>query len=126
MQIDNLSSRTESPIHTPMPSVESSGQIDIHRAVNVALRFFSKAFSGQPIKNAELEEIDRSEDGKFWLVTVGYDLPISDDLNAVREKLRRLGAGLKPRPVRKYRVVKVDAATGQPVNVKIRTGLWEG
>jgi hypothetical protein len=51
------------------------------------------------------------------LITVGYDNPTA--VNVVKGKF------VLPHqvPLRKYKVVKVDAQDGQPVSIKIRPGL---
>lgn len=57
-----------------------------------------------------LEEVEESEDGKYWLVTVGYDV----------RKPSRLAA-FAPEFSRAYKTLKVDSSTRRVVSVKIRT-----
>jgi hypothetical protein len=92
-------------------------QIDLRQAVQTAIKFFTDSFGLLRPSDAQLEEIEMSEDGRFWLITVGYDNPTA--VNAVKGKFV-----LPPRvPLRKYKVVKVDAQDGQAVSIKIRPGL---
>ena len=91
---------------------------DLNSAVKTALKFFRKSFEPTgKLSNVQLEEIELSDDEKFWLITVGYDNPAAQDL--IREKL--LLARLVP--TRKYKVVRVDADTGRPISIKIRPGV---
>lgn len=56
--------------------------------------------------NIKLEEIDQSEDGKYWLITLSYD-----DIT-----LDTLFEG----DTRAYKVFKVDKKSNQVVSMKIR------
>jgi len=62
------------------------------------------------VYEASLEEIEMSKDGRFWLVTLGYNEP--------RAKDPRLPGFLQV-PMRKLKVFKVDAATGRVLSMKI-------
>ncbi len=100
-----------------MGTTETKPQIDLRQAVKTALRFFTDSFGLLKPSDAQLEEIEMSEDGRFWLITVGYDNPTA--INVVSHKF------VLPHqvPLRKYKIVKVDAETGRPVSIKIRPGL---
>ena len=56
-----------------------------------------------------LEEIEESEDGKYWLVTVGYDV----------EKPSKM-AMFGPEVTRDYKRLTVNNRTGEVLSVKIR------
>ena len=90
-------------------------KIDVHEAVKAAIGFFEKSFAHEKTNHLQLEEVELSEDGRFWLITVGYDDPV-----AVMSELVKAPLLLRPRPLRKYKVVRVDAETGKAVAVKIR------
>jgi hypothetical protein len=98
-------------------SITSTGlQIDLRQAVKTAIRFFTDSFHLEKPVNVQLEEIEMSEDGFHWLITVGYD-----QLNSTLTKPLKF---MVPTVVsRKYKIVKVDAQTGRPVSIKIRPGL---
>jgi hypothetical protein len=100
-----------------MSTTATETQIDLRQAVKTAVKFFTESFGLARPSDAQLEEIEMSEDGRFWLITVGYDNPTA--VNVVKGKF------VLPHqvPLRKYKVVKVDAQDGQPVSIKIRPGL---
>ncbi len=94
-------------------------KIDIHRAVKSAFTFFAKSFAHEKTNNLQLEEVELSEDGRFWLITLGYDDPAA----AIKPSLSDMiiqNKALRPRPLRKYKIVRVDAENGKAVAVKIR------
>ena len=66
--------------------------------------------------NVMIEEVEESEDGAYWLVTLGYD---------VQRRLSRTAGNLQdvfgPQVARHYKVFKVDAKTGRIVSMKIRS-----
>lgn len=83
--------------------------IDARQAVKIAKTYFSDLFSDQALTNVQLEEVERTEDGKFWRITIGYDRPNEKDIRSVLGQLPRY-----------YKVVTIDAATGEAESVKIR------
>lgn len=92
-------------------------KVDLTSAVKTALKFFRESFGSVSLSDVQLEEVEFSEDERFWLITVGYDNPAAVD--ALKGKY------VLPRqiPTRKYKVVRVDAKTGRPVSIKIRSGV---
>jgi hypothetical protein len=88
-------------------------KVAVNQAVAIAIDFFKQVFSrGLPLNNVQLEELEMSDDGKRWLITVGYDDPAPPA--TLMEQAMRL------RPSRKYKVVHVDAESGQASAVKNR------
>ena len=83
--------------------------IDVKKAVAIALQYFRELVQGQ-YADLELEEVELSEDGKFWLVTLGFTRLMSGSLEAI----------VAP-PTRAYKVIKLNATTGEPAAMKIRT-----
>ncbi len=81
--------------------------IDSKNAISRASAYFTEVFP--QAKQVQLEEIELSEDRRYWLVTFSFPKP----------ELTIFGA-LVANPNRDYKTVKVDAATGEPVGVKIR------
>ncbi len=69
------------------------------------------------LQDIRLEEVELSEDKKYWLITLGFDLP-------VRTKLPLAIPGLLTREnetfTRNYRVFKVNSETGEVEAMKIR------
>lgn len=89
-------------------------KLDVHQAVKAAITFFEESFSVMRLRNVQLEEVDLTEDGNLWLITLGYDDP------AISSTPSPLDALTRPRPLRKYKVVHVDAKTGKGVAIKNR------
>ncbi|MBU6399962.1 MAG: hypothetical protein KGS61_06570 [Verrucomicrobia bacterium] len=100
-----------------MNAASSGLQVDLDTAVKTALNFFRASFGSMKLSDVQLEEIELSEDERYWLITVGYDNPTAVDLSRGKMVLPF------PMPVRKYKVVRVDARTGRPVSIKIRQGV---
>ncbi|MHB8519255.1 MAG: hypothetical protein ACYDH9_00735 [Limisphaerales bacterium] len=100
-----------------MSTAISGPKVDLNTAVKTALKFFNQSFGSVKLSDVQLEEIELSEDEGFWLITVGYDNPSAVD--PFRGKM------FLPHqvPIRKYKVVSVDARTGRPVSIKIRAGV---
>ena len=98
-----------------MSATIQESKVDIHKAVKSAFSFFEKSFAHEKTSNLQLEEVELSDDGNFWLITLGYDDPV-----AVMSELLKASSLLRPRPLRKYKVVRVDAESGKAVAVKIR------
>lgn len=79
--------------------------LDAKEAAGKALKYFQELYPhlGGPIL---LEEIERTEDGKFWLVTLSYAAVPGDVFVLSR---------------REYKVFKVNDDSGEVVSMKIRT-----
>lgn len=74
------------------------------------MQYFKQLFSASEIQSSSLEEVELSEDGKYWLITLGYE---------VRPK-SGITAAFGP-PKSKFKVFKVEARTGRVVAMNIRT-----
>ncbi len=81
--------------------------IDAKEAVKIADEYFTGMYEDGSLKEVLLEEAELIEDGKFWLVTYGFDWqPLSGTSS--------IGPG-----DRKHKAIKVDAETGRMVSMKI-------
>ena len=89
-------------------------KVEVHQAVAAAIVFFNQSFSIMLPRHVQLEEVDMTDDGKLWLITLGYDDP------ALSQTPTPLEALMRPRPLRKFKVVQVDAATGSANSIKNR------
>ena len=100
-----------------MNATVAGPKVDLNSAVKTALKFFRDSFGLLNPSDVQLEEIELSEDERYWLITVGYDNPTA--VGALRGKY------VLPQkvPLRKYKVVRVDAQTGRPVSIKTRPGV---
>jgi len=85
--------------------------IDVRRATQSAIKYFQSLFP--QISEFSLEEVELSEDGKHWLITLGFKAPPARTSTTI-ELLT------KP-PQTKFKVFKVDAKTGKVLSMKIRS-----
>jgi hypothetical protein len=96
-------------------TAERPGMIDVKEAVRKVAAYFLKLYPKLGAgANVMLEEVEQSEDGSYWHVTMGYDVE------------RRVSGppGLQhmfgPEPERHYKIFRVDARTGRIISMKIR------
>ncbi|MGI9104681.1 MAG: hypothetical protein ACR2G4_00370 [Pyrinomonadaceae bacterium] len=82
--------------------------IDVKQATQSATNFISGLYSTEVISNSMLEEVELSEDGKYWLITLSFSAPSSS------VSLLFSSGG------RRYKIFKVDTDTGEVVSMKIR------
>ncbi len=83
--------------------------LEVKKAVQLAREYLSDIMA-VPASEVLLEEVELSDDGRFWLVTVSYPAPVPTPILV-----------LTGRGNREYRVVKLLAETGQFESIKIRT-----
>ena len=83
--------------------------IGIKEAVQAALRFAQELYGLADAERLMLEEIEPTEDGRFWMITLG----IPGALQPVELIARRTGN-------ERYKVFKVDAETGKVLSMKMR------
>jgi len=92
---------------------EGNNRIDVREAVKAAAEYFSKLYSDKQYSDLLLEEVELSEDEKHWLITLSY----AYDVATAPIALSTLLSTGKPR---KYKLFKIDAATGNVEAMKIR------
>ncbi len=85
---------------------------DIESAVISATTFAAEAYPDGRVKDPLLEEIELSDDGRLWLVTLSWVDP--DRQNAF---LVSLGPGAGKRT---FKVFSVERETGEVLSMKIR------
>ena len=86
-------------------------KIGVKEAVSAATIAIRELLAGEELVDLRLEEVEQSEDERYWLITLGF----------TEEGSR--AAFTFPRPsdyVRRYKVFKIDANTGKVVAMKIR------
>lgn len=95
--------------------------IDVRKAVLAAQDYFNSVqdlmSQNGPldIQDLRLEEIELSEDKKFWFVTIGYDLPKSAMRNPLLPEVVKMKEW-----ERNYKIFKINADTGNVESMKIR------
>lgn len=90
--------------------------IDVKSATNLAIEYFldtySKLITKGEMGGVRLEEIEKSEDEKYWYITVGYDDQPPKNLKSL--------ADLVGRPIRRYKTITIDSKNGKVISMKIR------
>lgn len=106
--------------------------IALTEAISRAKEYVRTAYAGEPLEDLRLEEVQRTDDQRYWLITVGMrsyaDLSpaepgIGDISNGKRYGKTDPGIGAIPtlpepmytRYPRDYKVVQVDGNTGEVV-----------
>jgi hypothetical protein len=79
--------------------------LDVKEAAQRASEYFANLYADRDVSNIQLEEVELSDDGKYWLITLSYP-----DHAAFLTSFKR-----------KYKVFTIDAATGEVKSMKIRT-----
>jgi hypothetical protein len=101
-------------------SEEKRVRVDVKHVVRTAVAFVKDVYSEEKITNVGLEEV-RSEEG-VWLVTVGFSRPW--DYPKVKRSVYDITGGLlpstEPVPTRDYKVVRIDAESGEVLGMEIR------
>jgi hypothetical protein len=89
-------------------------------AVAVATQFLQSLYPNV-LSDILLEELDISDDERFWLVTLSALLPLSkeESENAMNPIVQALG-GNQPHRRRVYKVFKIDDKTATVKSMKIR------
>ena len=94
--------------------------IDVKTAIKSAYQYleFVKDMIGDQLEDLRLEEVELAEDKHFWLITLGYDVPVKS-----RNRLEELLA--PPNPTtrifrREYKLFRVNSETGEVEAMKMR------
>ena len=80
--------------------------LDVKEAAQRASAYFAGLYSAETLSDVQLEEVELSEDGRYWLITLSY--PERNELPGLL-KFKR-----------KYKVFKIDGDTGEVKSMKIR------
>jgi len=100
-----------------MPAITTTPRkpkVDARVAANAAAAYFKELYPS--VTAFSLEEVELSEDGGHWLITLSFEVPPTRGLG------QGLGNVLIPfqPPRTKFKVFKVDAKAGRVVAMKIR------
>lgn len=91
---------------------EEKMAIPVKQAVRAASDELRELYDSVTLADILLEEVELAEDGKFWLITLGFSRPVSHTENP----LAQYGKEYK----REFKQFKVDALTGEVQSMKIR------
>ncbi len=88
--------------------------INVKEAIVKAMEYFDLIYDDKEYSNLQLEEVELSDDSKYWLITLGYHVPLPAKSSAVA---RALGSAIYNR---EYKILKVRSDTGDVISMKIR------
>ena len=81
--------------------------IDVKEASKTAYEHFGQLYQGN-YENLSLEEVEISEDGKYWEIILGYSVPGQHSITS----------GSTSREFKKF---EIDAETGRFVSMKVHS-----
>jgi hypothetical protein len=85
--------------------------MDVKQAVGIAVKFVKEVYDEKDIPGLLLEEVILSSEDDTWYVTLGFDRP---------ERTSAIDALAGRRPQRAYKIIAVNAKTGDIQSMKIR------
>ncbi len=97
-----------------MKSIES--RVHVKTAVQAAIDYIKDLYAGKALQDLLLEEVEFSEATNQWLVTIGFSLAEEKEKTTTLITPNRTGRELS----RRYKVVEIDALTGEAISMKIR------
>jgi len=90
---------------------EVKTMIDVKQAVQVASDFIKQLYGADQLQQLTLEEVELTDDDRFWLVTLGFSRPeLASPLEAFATAKQR----------REYKILKIHADSGKVQAMKIR------
>jgi hypothetical protein len=103
-----------------MPEIKQADEappdIDVKKAVQIALKYFDELFPNLRHGNVLLEEVEVSDDGLYWLITIGFDRP----QNLTHLQAIVLQSQGKIQMERHFKTVQVDIKTGKVRSMKVK------
>jgi hypothetical protein len=93
-----------------MATASNTSTIDVKTAVRIATAYFDQLIQ-RHYSELAVEEVEKTDDDRFWLVTIGYNVISSDRSGLV---------SFQSAPVREYKIIKVDSQSGEAVSMKVR------
>jgi hypothetical protein len=93
--------------------------IDVKEAVQRAKEFAAKIFESEKISRLGLEAVERTDDGKYWLVTLGFSRPWSYPKARKFSPLDEVLQRPNPDPEREYKVFRVAANSGAVIGIEM-------
>ncbi|MEN3333678.1 MAG: hypothetical protein V7641_3043 [Blastocatellia bacterium] len=88
--------------------------LDVREAARKAAEYFASLYDANTYADLQLEEVELTEDEKYWLITLSY--AYADPMSSAISTVLKIPSS-KPR---KYKQFKIDAATGKVQAMTIR------
>lgn len=83
--------------------------IPAKEAVKRGMLFLAELQESNPPEDVTIEEVELSNDGLFWLITISY-FPSGSSIAAITGQ----------KTYKKYKIFKVDAVSGNVISMKMR------
>jgi hypothetical protein len=96
--------------------------ISVRDAVDAALRYVKDLY-GPAVKDTLLEEVEATDDKRYWLVTVGFNVRETEPatpLQQVMAEARGVPVRESKRLTRKYKTIRIDAQSGAVESMKVK------
>lgn len=91
--------------------------VNIKEAIVKAMEYFDLIYDDKKYSDLQLEEVELSEDSSYWLITLGYRVPLSPKSHGIS----LLEQAMAPTIYNKeYKILKIKSDTGDVVSMKIR------
>jgi hypothetical protein len=97
--------------------MRATTKINVKQAVAAAIAFIQEIYSSN-LPELLLEEVSLSEDGKIWLITLGFSR--ERPKTGIEREFQRIYPFDDPKFIRVYKTIEVDAETGEAKRMKIR------
>ena len=97
--------------------VNQEGRVPVKDAVAAAIAYVNELCEGVSLRDLLLEEIEYSYASEKWLVTIGFSLPETKEVSTSVIFPSKTSRELS----RRYKTVIIDAVSGSPDSMKIRT-----
>jgi hypothetical protein len=100
--------------------------IDVRQAVVAAQDYFNSMLdllnqdSLLVVSDVRLEEVEISEDKKYWLITFGYNLVSQLEFQKNRTAVALNKEVIKSKENRHYKILKVNTNNGEVESMRIR------
>ena len=104
----------ENESHSPGEAGAGTG-IDLKQAGRIAAETIAQIYPAA--KDLLLEEMEKSEDGNYWLITIGFDDEHAPRGGSIAAAIYPPGQFLR---TRRYKLVKLNSKTGEVLSMKIR------
>ena len=92
--------------------------VDVKQAVSKAMDYLEDMYQIDQFKDVLLEEVDLSEDNKYWNVTIGFTRLQDSTSGGPMATLIGQSAEFK----REYKVFQIDSTTGDLRSMRSRKG----
>ncbi len=85
--------------------------IEVKQAIKISQDYIKELYSGDEIRDLSLEEVEITEDGQFWLVTMAFTKQMMQPLNP-------MDAMTGPKYARFSKELKIETESGRVRSMK--------